>query len=85
MTYMQLLESKAGFIVADAAERLERARLPHYRRAGPDDIYEGMRTIYDLTLDCVRERTLTSIIQHVRRVAWRASAPATASPRCRPR
>jgi hypothetical protein len=63
-----LLEGRQE-ILAQAVESLNRAHLEHYEKAGTDLIRQRLDDLLGLTIDAVRERSLTPVVAHANAVA----------------
>lgn len=61
MDLADLLEQSRQDLVAEAVEALARAHLPHYSASRTEQNRERLARLYDLTLECVRSRTLLPI------------------------
>lgn len=64
MTLAELLEHSRQDLVAEAVEGLSRAHLPHYSASRTEQNHARLAKLYDLTLECVRSRTLLPIITY---------------------
>jgi hypothetical protein len=69
MKLAELLENSRQDLVAEATEALSRAHLPHYSASRTEQNHERLARLYDLTLECVRSRTLLPIITYANALA----------------
>ena len=69
MILADLLEQSRQDLVAEAVEALSRAHLPHYSASRTEQNRERLSKLYDLTLECVRSRTLLPIIAYANTLA----------------
>jgi hypothetical protein len=68
MDLLQLLETSRAEIVGEAAEALSHARLKHYD-IDAEQTRERLATLYDLTVECVRQRNLDPMAAHANALA----------------
>jgi hypothetical protein len=69
MNLVDLLQRSKASIVADALQRLTRARLPHYAASAATQNEQRLATLYDLVHHCVSSRRLAPIVEHAGAVA----------------
>jgi hypothetical protein len=69
MDLQTLLDSHKEEILAEANEALSRSHLKHYEQAGSAATSEKLRSLFELTSDCVRKRNLSAIVSHAENVA----------------
>lgn len=69
MDLVQLLERQGEEIVGEAAEGLRRARLRHYEASGEEENRQRVGRLFALTLESVRSKDLTPMLEHARGVA----------------
>jgi hypothetical protein len=63
------LSDNADAIVAEATEALARTHLEHYEEAGPQQRQRRLQTLFDVTVECLRQRDLAPIIGHAEGIA----------------
>jgi hypothetical protein len=63
MDLLQLLEHSRADVVGEAAEALTHARLKHYQ-IDAEENRERLTKLYDLTLQCVRDRNLNPMNEY---------------------
>jgi urease accessory protein UreF len=68
MELLELLETARSELVGAAAEALAHARLTHYE-LDADQTRERLATLYDLTVECVRQRNLDPMTKHAHELA----------------
>lgn len=69
MTIIQFLQNRVEDILAEAYQAMARARLKSYETAGPEQTKQRLQTLYDLVIQCVRERNLTPMRMHAKAIA----------------
>ena len=69
MDLQGLLQKSRAAVIAEALQGLSRATLPHYSASDAEKNKERLAKLYDLTLDCVRMRTLVPIVAYSQGVA----------------
>jgi hypothetical protein len=69
MNLAELLENSRQDLVAEATDALSRAQLPHYSASRTEKNRERLAKLYDLTLECVRTRTLDPIMRYANALA----------------
>jgi hypothetical protein len=65
----RLLIVERGEILESARAALRRAHLPHYEAAGAEDAGSRLSSLFDLLVDGIARRDLTTIIEYSERVA----------------
>lgn len=70
MDLIDFLENESGPIVAEASAALARSDLVHYKEAGPVVGRDRLAELYRLTVETIRERNVTPIIDHMTGVAY---------------
>jgi len=68
MDLLQLLEHSRTEVVGEAVEALIHTRLKHYQTDGEEN-RERLARLYDLTVQCVRERNLNPMTEYARTLA----------------
>lgn len=69
MELVELLERDREAILDEATETLERRRLPPYEAAGEARNRERMARLHELTVACLRDRSLVPMVEHAEAVA----------------
>ena len=69
MDLIQLLQNRADDILAEAYQAMSRAHLKSYETAGPEQMQQRLKTLYELVVQCVRERNLTPMRVRAKAVA----------------
>jgi hypothetical protein len=69
MKLQQLLQAQENSIIDEAAVALERSRLKHYAAAGEGWNRERLTDLFGLTRDCVANRDLVPMIDHMETIA----------------
>lgn len=69
MTIVQLLQNRAGDILLQAEQAMSRAHLKNYETAGAEQTKQRLRTLYNLILQCVREKNLTPMRVYAKAIA----------------
>lgn len=66
---LELLNEQETLILDDAAEALARSQLRHYAVAGAAWNRQRLQNLFDYTRDCVRQRTLMPLVEHMELIA----------------
>jgi hypothetical protein len=69
MSIVQLLQNHAGEILDNAYRAISRAHLRNYETSGPEQTRQRLQALYELVLQCVRERNLTPIRVYAKTIA----------------
>ena len=69
MDLIQLLQERENDVLAEASQAMLRAHLKSYEVAGAERMQQRLKTLYDLVLQCVRERNLTPMRMRAKTVA----------------
>jgi len=69
MDLLELLESQRDSIVDEAVAALSRSGLRHYAASGAETNRDRLTRLFDLTVECVRQRSLVPMIAHAKEVA----------------
>lgn len=69
MNLVEHLNRASVDIVFEAVTGVGRARLPHYAQSGEESTRARLDALYELLLNCLRDKTLIPIINHGERVA----------------
>jgi hypothetical protein len=69
MDLLTLIEKDREGILAEAGKSLSRAHLKHYEQAGAEQTSDRLRSLLELTCECVRKRNLAMMIHHAESIA----------------
>lgn len=69
MNLNDLLKRDGEAIVAEAVDIVNRTRLQHYAEAGAGESEQRLRKLFELLRQCIRERNLVPVMDHMRWVA----------------
>ena len=69
MDLIQVLEQRKAEVINQAANALVRAQLPHYEKAGVEQNKERLQALYDLMVQCIKDRNLASMIKYAEELA----------------
>ena len=69
MDLHQLLQEQSTDIIADAQRAIDRARLTHYEKSGPEHTHQRLKALYTLAVRAVKEKNLGPMIAHAETIA----------------
>ncbi len=69
MDVIELLRKKGGEITDQAIEAVAGARLPHYEKADPAQTRDRLKTLFDLTLECLVTKSVVPMMKHAEKIA----------------
>jgi hypothetical protein len=69
MELITLLEQNSGRIVAEATRSRARSHLEHYEVDGMETTEERLKSLYELTLTCIRKRNASAMTRFAEDVA----------------
>lgn len=69
MNLIQLLDQRKTEILSQSTNSLARARLTHYEEAGIELIEARLQTLYDLMVQCIKDRDLTIMTRYAENLA----------------
>lgn len=69
MNLVKLLEDKADEIIDEAISSLMQVHLEHYKAAGIELTEQRFKTIYNHTLQCIKDKNLLQMINYVEGIA----------------
>lgn len=69
MDAIQLLESKKEALLQEANDGLNRSQCRHYHAIGREECRKRLQALFELTLNCVRDKDLIPMITYVEQMA----------------
>jgi hypothetical protein len=69
MTLIELLDQQAASILGEAQDVVQRSHLEHYEAAGLEATRARLQLLYDLTVQCVKDRNLAPLQEHAEAIA----------------
>ena len=69
MELIELLQQESPRLLKDAMGLIRRSHLEHYEQSGEDVTLRNVQSLFALTLDALRDRNLTPLMEHVDTIA----------------
>ena len=69
MSLIQLLKRNPEKILMEASQTLSRSHLKHYETDGNAETHQRLRSLYELTIRCLRQKSATPMVQYTEKIA----------------
>jgi len=68
MELIAVLEDARAEILDEATQAIQRSHLGHYEVSGPEQLRERLETLFDIVVECLRERSLDRVVKYSERI-----------------
>jgi hypothetical protein len=69
MKLVEILQKDAEEILNEAMRSMKRAHLEHYEAAGAEETHRRLKSLYDLTANCVSTLNVTPMVRYAEEIA----------------